>query len=153
MDQIALAYDGYRCAVLLVAPPSKRPRAEEPEPGPAAQAAQAANVTGSYRWKSSSHVHTLLLLLCLRCQQSLAMASLRRLFVLTGHFRPPKSTTSSASSTFSTSAVASPTLPLAGIRVLDMTRVLAGVRCHSADSIFHADAQQPYCTQLLGDLG
>ena len=49
------------------------------------------------------------------------------------------------------------TLPLAGIRVLDMTRVLAGV-CDLDPNSFrgklNADSWwQPYCTQILGDLG
>lgn len=46
------------------------------------------------------------------------------------------------------------TFPLAGIKVLDMTRVLAGVRS-TVPSKFGiiADDSQPYCTQILGDLG
>ena len=62
----------------------------------------------------------------------------------------------SACRRLATAAIDLPTLPLAGIRVLDMTRVLAGVCCVFllivGDSIADA-AQQPYCTQILGDLG
>jgi hypothetical protein len=55
-------------------------------------------------------------------------------------------------------APASETLPLAGMRVLDMTRVLAGVSkyyfrptwlCRGVAN----GCTQPYCTQILGDLG
>lgn len=150
LDQTALTYNGFRCAFIFVASTSTSRGGEEPDP------TKPATVTGPEGWKSSSHVNNLLFLSCLHSQQSFAMTSLRRLSVLTRHLRPPKSTTSSASSTFSSSAAASPTfptLPLAGIRVLDMTRVLAGVRYSSADKNSGADAQQPYCTQLLGDLG
>lgn len=51
---------------------------------------------------------------------------------------------------------ANDTLPLAGIRVLDMTRVLAGVSgCIQAfiRMWLTFSIAQPYCTQILGDLG
>ena len=62
---------------------------------------------------------------------------------------------------FATTAPGAGTLPLAGIRVLDMTRVLAGV-CVPFDIEYIVlsglyqkltNVQQPYCTQILGDLG
>ena len=61
---------------------------------------------------------------------------------------------------FATAAAVSEKLPLAGIRVLDMTRVLAGV-CFTvalisriSQRIIVSDERvQPYCTQILGDLG
>lgn len=49
------------------------------------------------------------------------------------------------------------TLPLAGVRVLDMTRVLAGVSRGPLFLILEYELTpliaQPYCTQILGDLG
>lgn len=63
---------------------------------------------------------------------------------------------------YSTPAPAAGVLPLEGIRVLDMTRVLAGVSkryltmqtsgLSSRDKPVLKDLQ-PYCTQILGDLG
>lgn len=44
-------------------------------------------------------------------------------------------------------------LPLAGIRVLDMTRVLAGVSRLLVLIGKLLIRNQPYCTQILGDLG
>ncbi len=79
------------------------------------------------------HLPTYIVPVLLRfpCACTTAMTALKIWRVLTPHLRPPKSVSSSASSTFSsyaTTAPVSPTLPLAGVRVLDMTRVLAGVR-------------------------
>ncbi|KAF6840393.1 CoA-transferase family III [Colletotrichum musicola] len=51
------------------------------------------------------------------------------------------------------SSVPSSKLPLDGYRVLDMTRVLAGVRIFIRSSGIFTDVTQPYCTQILGDLG
>jgi hypothetical protein len=46
-------------------------------------------------------------------------------------------------------------LPLAGIKVLDMTRVLAGVSLDFCTrQTYHIlTIIKPYCTQILGDLG
>jgi hypothetical protein len=44
-------------------------------------------------------------------------------------------------------------LPLAGIKVLDMTRVLAGVCEKVLFCSSYTDTDKPYCTQILGDLG
>lgn len=53
-----------------------------------------------------------------------------------------------------TAPAAGDSLPLAGIKVLDMTRVLAGVRLNTGcASKFLLTMNQPYCTQILGDLG
>ena len=58
-----------------------------------------------------------------------------------------------------TATTPSPTLPLAGIRVLDMSRVLAGVSATASiePKAWFCDLLlmlwQPYCTQILGDLG
>jgi hypothetical protein len=44
------------------------------------------------------------------------------------------------------------TLPLAGTRVLDMTRVLAGVCTALYINVSLADSIKPYCTQILGTM-
>lgn len=56
---------------------------------------------------------------------------------------------------FSTAIPTPDNLPLAGVRVLDMTRVLAGVSVDSLLAVFGTITLtvQPYCTQILGDLG
>jgi len=52
-----------------------------------------------------------------------------------------------------TEATDASNLPLVGIKVLDMTRVLAGVSHILTIVLIKSDRGKPYCTQILGDLG